>query len=139
VGTGGTLSGVGRYLRKRRPALKIIGADPEGSILSGGEPGSWKVEGIGEDVIPTNFQADLVDAWERVSDKESFHFARRLAREEGLLVGGSCGTAAAAALRVAARLRAEDLVVAVFPDTGRNYLSKCHDDDWMRAHGFLDE
>ena len=134
VGTGGTLSGVGKYLKERNPDVKVIGADPEGSVLSGGSPASWKVEGIGEDFVPKTFNSQLVDDWVRVGDAESFHTAREMARREGLLVGGSCGTAVAAALRYARRLTASDLVVVICPDTGRNYLSKMYDDAWLAAN-----
>src|SRR5437870_6763119 len=123
VGTGGTISGVARYLKERNPDIKIVGADPEGSVLSGGSPRPWKVEGIGEDFVPKTFNSQLVDDWLRVSDSESFYTARALARREGLLVGGSSGTAVAAALRYAQLLTAEHLVVALCADTGRNYLS----------------
>ncbi|QEL16348.1 cystathionine beta-synthase [Limnoglobus roseus] len=135
VGTGGTLSGVGKYLKERNPDVKMIGADPEGSILSGGAPHGWKVEGIGEDFVPKTFNSQLVDDWVRVGDAESFHTAREVARREGILVGGSCGTALAAALRYARRLTASDLVVVLCPDTGRNYLSKVYDDAWLAANG----
>lgn len=138
IGTGGTISGVGRYLKERNPKVRIVGADPEGSVLSGGKPGPWKVEGIGEDYVPKTFNSQMVDDWVRVSDRESFGIARRLAREEGLLIGGSCGTSVAAALRYAERLTPDDVVVAMLPDTGRNYLSKMYNDDWMRENGFLD-
>jgi cystathionine beta-synthase len=131
VGTGGTLSGVGKYLKERNPDVKVIGADPEGSILSGGSPHGWKVEGIGEDFVPKTFNSQLVDDWVRVSDAESFHTARELARREGILAGGSSGTAMAAALRYARRLTTDDLVVVILADTGRNYLSKCFDDTWL--------
>jgi cystathionine beta-synthase len=134
VGTGGTISGVGRYLKEQNPDIKIVGADPEGSILSGGTPGPWKVEGIGEDFVPKTFNGQLVDDWVRVSDAESFHMAKALARREGILVGGSCGTAAAAALRYARRLNGEHLVVVLCADTGRNYLSKFFDDRWLAAN-----
>jgi len=134
VGTGGTLSGVGKYLKERNPDIKVIGADPEGSILSGGAPHGWKVEGIGEDFVPKTFNSQLVDDWVRVSDAESFHTAREMARREGILVGGSCGTALAAGLRYARRLTADDLVVVICPDTGRNYLSKMFDDTWLAAN-----
>jgi cystathionine beta-synthase len=134
VGTGGTLSGVGKYLKERNPDVKIIGADPEGSILSGGALHGWKVEGIGEDFVPKTFNSQLVDDWVRVGDAESFHTAREVARREGILVGGSCGTALAAALRYARRLTAADLVVVLCPDTGRNYLSKVYDDAWLAAN-----
>jgi cystathionine beta-synthase len=135
VGTGGTLTGVARYLKEMNPEIKIIGADPEGSVLSGGAPKPWKVEGIGEDFVPKTFNSQLVDDWVRVGDAESFHTARALSRREGLLVGGSSGTAVAAALRYARRLTAKDLVVVLCPDTGRNYLSKLYDDAWLKENG----
>jgi cystathionine beta-synthase len=134
-GTGGTISGVGRFLKEKSAAIKVIGADPEGSILSGDSPRSWKVEGIGEDFVPRTLNSQVVDEWIRVGDAESFHVARELARKEGLLVGGSSGTAVAAALRFARRLGPRDLVVALCPDTGRNYLSKFFDDKWMAENG----
>ena len=136
MGTGGTISGTGAYLKKRDPKITVIGADPEGSILSGDSPKSWKVEGIGEDFIPKNFNRQVVDEMIRVSDHESFQYARRLAREEGILTGGSGGTALAAAFRYAKRVTRPHRIVVVLPDTGRNYLSKCYDDDWMKQHGF---
>jgi cystathionine beta-synthase len=131
VGTGGTISGVGKYLKERNPKIKIIGADPEGSVLSGGSPKPWKVEGIGEDFVPKTFSSKYVDDWVRVGDAESFHVARELARREGMLLGGSTGTNVAAALRYARRLEPRDLVVALGCDTGRNYLSKFFDDGWL--------
>jgi cystathionine beta-synthase len=131
VGTGGTISGVARYLKERKPDVKIIGADPEGSVLSGGSPRPWKVEGIGEDFVPKTFNSQLVDEWVRVGDAESFHVARQLARREGILAGGSSGTNLAAALRYARRCTADDLVVTLVCDTGRNYLSKFYDDAWL--------
>lgn len=134
VGTGGTLSGVGKYLKERNPDVKVVGADPEGSVLSGGSPHGWKVEGIGEDFVPKTFNSQLVDDWVRVSDAESFHVGREMARREGILCGGSCGTALAAALRYARRLSAADLVVVLCADTGRNYLSKMYDDTWLAAN-----
>jgi cystathionine beta-synthase len=135
VGTGGTLSGVARYLKERNPEVKIIGADPEGSVLSGGSPRPWKVEGIGEDFVPKTFNSQLVDDWVRVGDAESFHTARAVARREGIMLGGSSGTAIAAALRYAQRLSAEHFVVALAADTGRNYLSKMYNDAWLEeAH-----
>jgi cystathionine beta-synthase len=137
VGTGGTVSGVARYLKERNPDVKIIGADPEGSVLSGGAPRPWKVEGIGEDFVPKTFNSQLVDDWVRVTDAESFSTARALARREGILVGGSSGTAVAGALRYARRLSSDHLVVALCADTGRNYLSKCFDDDWMAENNLL--
>jgi len=139
IGTGGTISGIGKYLKERNPDIKIVGADPEGSILSGGQPQAWKVEGIGEDYVPKTFNGQVVDDWVRVSDRESFQAARKISRQEGLLIGGSSGTCVAAALRYAERLTADDLVVVILPDTGRNYLSKVFNDDWMREQGYLDD
>jgi cystathionine beta-synthase len=137
VGTGGTISGVARYLKEQNPDIKIVGADPEGSVLSGDKPHPWKVEGIGEDFVPKTFNSQLVDEWIRVTDAESFHTARALARREGILAGGSSGTAVAAALRYAQRLTEEHLVVALCADTGRNYLSKFYDDDWLAKNNLL--
>src|SRR5204862_7156096 len=137
VGTGGTISGVGRYLKEQNPDIVIVGADPEGSVLSGGTPRPWKVEGIGADFVPKTFNSQLVDDWIRVSDAESFHAARSLARREGMLLGGSSGTAVAAALRFAQRLTSEHLVVALCADTGRNYLSKFFDDAWLDTNKFI--
>src|SRR5262249_32315039 len=137
IGTGGTISGVARYLKEQNPDIKIVGADPEGSVLSGGTPRPWKVEGIGEGFVPQTFNSQMVADWVRVGDAESFHTARGLARREGILVGGSSGTAVAAALRYAQRLSAEHLVVALCADTGRNYLSKCFNDDWLAENHLL--
>jgi len=134
VGTGGTISGVARYLKERKPDVRIIGADPEGSVLSGDTPKSWKVEGIGEDFVPRTFNSQLVDEWIRISDAESFHYARELARREGILAGGSSGTNLAAALRYARRCTKDDLIVVLVCDTGRNYLSKFYDDAWLAAN-----
>src|ERR1700761_866867 len=131
VGTGGTVSGVGEDLKEMNPNIKIVGADPEGSVLSGGTPKPWKVEGIGEDFVPKTFSSKYVDDWVRVGDAESFHVARELARREGMLLGGSTGTNVAAALRYARRLGTGHLVVALGRDTGRNYLSKFFDDAWL--------
>src|SRR5438046_847615 len=131
IGTGGTISGVARSLKGRNPEIRIVGADPEGSVLSGGTSQPWKVEGIGEDFVPKTFNSQLVDDWIRVTDGESFYTARALARREGILVGGSSGTAVAAALRYARRLTGDHLVVALCADTGRNYLSKLFNDDWL--------
>lgn len=136
MGTGGTISGVAKYLKEQNPNIIIVGADPEGSILSGDSPKSYKVEGIGEDFIPKTFNRQIVDEMIRVSDKESFNTARRLAREEGLLVGGSCGTALAAALKYAARLNEPKYIVVLLPDTGRNYINKIYSDVWMQENGF---
>jgi cystathionine beta-synthase len=131
VGTGGTISGVARYLKERNPETKIVGADPEGSVLSGDSPRPWKVEGIGEDFVPKTFNGQMVDDWVRVGDAESFQIARAMARREGILVGGSSGTAVSAALRYARRLTKDHLVVALCADTGRNYLSKFFNDQWL--------
>jgi len=138
AGTGGTISGVGAYLKERNPKIRVIGADIEGSILSGGTPGSWKVEGIGEDFVPSTLNAQVIDEWMRVSDAESFQTARRVARNEGILLGGSSGTALGAAMRYALRCTAEDVIVVLCPDTGRNYLSKMYDDKWLVENGFAD-
>lgn len=135
VGTGGTISGVARYLKERKQDVKIIGADPEGSVLSGDTPKSWKVEGIGEDFVPRTFNSQLVDEWIRIGDAESFHYARELSRREGILAGGSSGTNLAAALRYARRCTKDDLIVVLVCDTGRNYLSKFFDDAWLVANG----
>ncbi|MCL1470427.1 cystathionine beta-synthase [Argonema antarcticum] len=136
MGTGGTISGVAKYLKEQNPNVVIVGADPEGSILSGDSPKSYKVEGIGEDFIPKTFNRQIVDEMVRVSDKESFNMTRRLALEEGLLVGGSCGTAVAAALKYAARLSEPKHIVVLLPDTGRNYINKIYSDSWMQENGF---
>ncbi|MSR55543.1 MAG: pyridoxal-phosphate dependent enzyme [Gemmataceae bacterium] len=131
VGTGGTVSGVARFLKEMNPDIKVVGADPDGSVLSGGTPKSWKVEGIGEDFVPKTFNGHLVDEWIRIGDAEAFQTARMLARREGMLFGGSTGTNVAAALRYARRLGPEHLVVTLGCDTGRNYLSKFFDDGWL--------
>lgn len=136
MGTGGTISGTGKYLKEKNPEITVVGADPEGSILSGDSPRTYKVEGIGEDFIPKTFNRQVVDEMIRVSDKESFNIARHLAREEGLLVGGSSGTAAAAALKYAQRLEKPKYIVVLLPDTGRNYLTKIFSDTWMQENGF---
>ena len=139
MGTGGTISGVARFLKEKNPGIAIVGADPEGSILSGDSPRSYKVEGIGEDFIPKTFNRQIVDEMVRVSDKESFNTARRLAREEGILAGGSSGTALAAALKYARRLPQPRTIVVLLPDTGRNYLSKMYSDRWMQENGFWED
>ena len=137
VGTGGTVTGAGRYLKERNPDLLIVGADPEGSIYSGDDVHPYLVEGVGEDFWPTTFDAGLVDRWIRVSDHDAFLMTRRLGREEGLLVGGSSGMAMAAAVQVARELGPDEVIVVLLPDGGRGYLSKVFNDDWMRQHGFL--
>jgi cystathionine beta-synthase len=143
MGTGGTISGVGRVLKRHNPAIQVIGADPVGSIYSAGDrftPKIYKVEGIGEDFLPSTMDLSVVDRIEVVDDKESFVMARRLTREEGILAGGSSGSALVAALRVARELDDPDaLVVVLLPDTGRNYLSKVFNEEWMRANGFLEQ
>ncbi|HXR70517.1 cystathionine beta-synthase [Actinocrinis sp.] len=138
VGTGGTISGTGRFLKEISGGnVKIIGADPEGSVYSGGSGRPYLVEGVGEDFWPECYDRTVTDEVIAVSDKDSFQMTRRLAREEGLLVGGSCGMAVVAALRYAQRLTADDVVVVILPDSGRGYLSKIFNDDWMADYGFL--
>ena len=136
VGTGGTISGTGRYL-KEHGAVRIIGADPEGSVYSGGTGRPYLVEGVGEDFWPSTYDREICDEIVAVSDADSFAMTRRLAREEGLLVGGSCGMAVVAALRVAQRCGPDDVVVVLLPDGGRGYLSKIFSDTWMADYGFL--
>ncbi len=136
MGTGGTISGVARYLKEKKPSVQIVGADPEGSIYSGSVR-PYKVEGVGEDFMPGTMDIKLVDHVVQVTDKQSFVAARRLAREEGILVGGSSGMALHAALVVARDRGPDDVIVVLFPDTGRNYLSKFFNDEWMRQNGFL--
>ena len=136
VGTGGTISGVGRYLKAQNPAVQVIAADPEGSIYSGGGGRPYLVEGIGEDFWPTTYDPSTVDRVVAVSDSDSFLTARRMTREEGIIVGGSCGTAVWAALHIGRDLGPDDVVVVLVPDSGRGYLSKLYDDRWMADHGF---
>ncbi|MDP9167740.1 MAG: cystathionine beta-synthase [Actinomycetota bacterium] len=142
VGTGGTITGAGRYLKEvsaDRPEgpVTIIGADPEGSVYSGGTGRPYLVEGVGEDFWPSAYDPTVTDEIIAVSDADSFDMTRRLAREEALLVGGSCGMAAVAAIRVAERAGPDALVVVLLPDGGRGYLSKIFSDDWMSSYGFL--
>ena len=137
AGTGGTLSGVGRYLKEQNPDIKIIAADPEGSVYSGGSGRPYLVEGVGEDFFPDTYHADLVDETVPVSDRDSFLTARAVTRREGLLIGGSGGTAVNAALKIAERGAPDDLVVVLVPDSGRLYLSTVFDDEWMAGYGFL--
>ncbi|MDK9495801.1 MULTISPECIES: cystathionine beta-synthase [Streptomyces] len=140
VGTGGTISGTGNYLKEVSGGkVKVIGADPEGSVYSGGSGRPYLVEGVGEDFWPTAYDPDVTDEIIAVSDKDSFQMTRRLAKEEGLLVGGSCGMAVVAALRAAEGLGPDDVVVVLLPDSGRGYLSKIFSDEWMAGHGFLEE
>ncbi|CAJ59453.1 Cysteine synthase B, O-acetylserine sulfhydrylase B [Frankia alni ACN14a] len=139
IGTGGTISGVGRYLKEvSGGAVQIIGADPEGSVYSGGSGRPYLVEGVGEDIWPTTYDKTVVDRVEAVSDRDSFLMTRDLARRCGLLVGGSCGLAVVAALRVAGGLGPDDVVVVLLPDSGRGYLSKIFNDEWMYEYGFLE-
>ena len=138
IGTGGTITGAGRYLKEASGGrVQVIGADPEGSVYSGGSGRPYLVEGVGEDFWPTTYDKDVCDRILAVSDADSFDMTRRLAREEALLVGGSCGMATVAALRVAAELPAEAVVVVLLPDGGRGYLAKVFDDSWMAGYGFL--
>jgi len=138
LGTGGTVSGAGRYLKEVSDGrVRVVGADPEGSVYSGGSGRPYLVEGVGEDFWPETYDRSICDEIVAVSDADSFDMTRRLAREEGLLVGGSCGMAVAAALRVAARGAADDVIVVLLPDSGRGYLSKIFNDDWMADYGFL--
>jgi cystathionine beta-synthase len=139
VGTGGTITGVGRYLKAQNPAIQVIGADPVGSIYSGGEVKPYLVEGVGEDFWPETYDPSIVDRYVTVSDKDSFLMTRRLAMTEGILAGGSCGTALHAALEVAKEISDPEAMVAVIlPDGGRSYLSKVFNDAWMSEYGFLE-
>jgi cystathionine beta-synthase len=140
VGTGGTISGTGRYLKDASDGtVQVVGADPEGSVYSGGSGRPYLVEGVGEDFWPTAYDRTVADEIVAVSDKDSFQMTRRLAKEEGLLVGGSCGMAVVAALRVAERLDENGVVVVLLPDSGRGYLSKIFNDEWMADYGFLED
>jgi cystathionine beta-synthase len=142
VGTGGTISGAAHVLKARNPAVEVIGADPEGSVLSGDTARPYLTEGVGEDFLPGTYDPSIIDRWVRVGDREAFEMARRLTREEGILGGGSCGTALVAALQVVRELSTvpagdQAVVVVLLPDTGRNYLSKLYNDEWMRVNGLL--
>ncbi|HEY8829317.1 MAG TPA: cysteine synthase, partial [Candidatus Limnocylindria bacterium] len=134
IGTGGTVTGAGRYLKEQNPKIQIVGADPEGSIYTG-DVHPYKTEGIGEDFWPGTFDPKLVDRWVRVSDRDTFLTARRITREEGILAGVSSGTAMFAALEVAKTLDGSALVVVLLPDSGKSYLSKLYNDEWMRQNG----
>jgi cystathionine beta-synthase len=139
VGTGGTITGAGRYLKEQNPAIEVVGADPAGSIYSGGEVKPYLVEGVGEDFWPESFDPSVVDRYVRVSDRDSFVTTRELAKAEGILAGGSSGMAVYAALEVARGLDdPEAMIVVVLPDGGRSYLSKVYNDAWMRQYGFLE-
>jgi cystathionine beta-synthase len=139
VGTGGTITGCGRYLKEQNADIQVIGADPVGSVYSGGEARPYLVEGVGEDFWPETFDPSVVDRYVTVSDKDSFLTARRLAEVEGILSGGSCGTAIYAALEVALELdNPEAMIAVILPDGGRAYLSKLYNDAWMRQYGFLE-
>ncbi len=144
VGTGGTVSGIARYLKAQNPAIRVIGADPEGSVLSGDAARPYLTEGVGEDFFPGTYDRSAVDRWVRVSDRDAFAMARRITREEGILAGESCGTAMLAAIDEARRLMREEpstaadaVFVVILPDGGRNYLSKLYNDEWMRANGLM--
>jgi len=144
VGTGGTVSGIAHHLKTQNPAIRVVGADPEGSVLSGDTARPYLTEGVGEDFFPGTFDPATVDRWVRVSDRDAFAMARRITREEGILAGESCGTALVAALDEARALMAaepdaarEAVFVVLLPDGGRNYLSKLYNDEWMRVNGLL--
>jgi cystathionine beta-synthase len=138
VGTGGTISGIGRYLKEKNPDVQIVGADPAGSVYSGGTGRPYLVEGVGEDFWPSTYDRDIADRIIEVSDADSFSFTRRLAREEGLLVGGSSGMAAFAAVQLAHEIDdPEAVIVVLLPDSGRGYLGKVFDDEWLGQYGFL--
>jgi cystathionine beta-synthase len=138
VGTGGTISGAARYLKEQRPDLLVVAADPVGSIYTSPQPHPYLVEGIGEDFWPATYDPSLVDEYVNVSDRDSFLTARRLAREEGLLVGGSGGTAVWALLQIATRFGPDATIVTLIPDSGRGYLSKFYDDNWLMEYGIVE-
>jgi cystathionine beta-synthase len=138
VGTGGTVTGAGRFLKEKNPDIEVIGVDPEGSIFTSDEIHPYLVEGIGKESWPDTLDRDIIDRWVTVGDRDSFLMARRLTREEGLLAGGSCGTVLVGALDVAKSLGRDDVVVVILPDSGRNYLSKIYNESWMLEHGFME-
>ncbi len=143
VGTGGTISGAGKYLKERKPAIRVVGVDPEGSILASKFAGKrtvarvYKVEGIGEDFLPSTLDMDVIDEFVTVSDRDAMLMTRRLAREEGIVAGTSSGAAVCGALKVARSLKGPKLVVVILPDSGRSYLNKVYNDTWMAEHEFL--
>jgi cystathionine beta-synthase len=149
MGTGGTISGISRFMKSKNPEVRIVGVDIEGSILyeiwknkgripEGAFPKTYKVEGIGEDFLPSTTDVGAVDEIMRVNDRESFLWARQLVRQEGIFAGGSSGSALAGTIKYAAKLPKDRLVVVIFPDSGSRYLSKFYDNKWMRENGFLD-
>src|SRR5438309_274865 len=141
VGTGGTISGVGRWFKEHEPDVLIVGADPEGSVYTARDDRDvhpYLVEGIGKDTWPKTMDPDVVDEWIRVSDRDSFLTARRLARDEGILAGGSGGTTVWAALQLVERFGPEATILSMIPDSGRSYMSKFYDDNWMLEHGFVE-
>ena len=138
VGTGGTVTGAGRYLKERKPELRVVGVDPEGSIYTAASEAdvtTYLTEGVGEDFWPETYDPEIVDQYEMVTDAESFAMTRRLMDVEGIFSGGSSGMAVAGALRVAKR-RPDDLVVVILPDSGRNYITKVYNDEWLAENGF---
>jgi cystathionine beta-synthase len=140
VGTGGTISGVGRYLKERNPEIQVVAADPAGSIYTSGpeDPKQYLLEGVGEDFWPETFDVSVVDRYVKVSDRDAFLMTRRLAQKEGLLTGGSSGMACVAALEVAGEINdPAAMVVVILPDGGRSYLSKVYNDAWMTQYGFI--
>ena len=143
MGTGGTITGTGRFLKEKKRSLRVVGADPDGSIFyprfyrHKEEPHQYRVEGIGEDFMPSTMDLSIVDDVIQVSDRDAFQMARRLAQEEGIFAGGSSGTAVSAALKVAEKMDTDKTIVTLLPDTGRNYLSKLYSDQWMKDQGFL--
>ena len=140
AGTGGTITGIARYLKEKNPNIKIVGVDPEGSVLGGrDEVGTYQVEGIGYDFIPDVLDRDLVDEWIYCNDHDSFHMARRLIREEGLLVGGSSGSAVWGLLEAVKLFPDAKKAITILPDSIRNYMSKFVNDGWMKEYGFLDD